>query len=296
MTMERTPVTGNDCLADAMPAPPSGGAGSRTLSWHWPTFAALLETIPEKRPADVWGSHCDGWDHDSFRGTPDMPAALALARDGWHEGADRARAMLDRLAVSRPVARKASRFAVAGSIPDVPRYLAGNPLNMRALAMAPTARAPIVTLVSDACAGYNVPPSKFEALAASLAAIVDRLEAAGFRVEVVAGFRTTSGAMTLEAAWLAKAAQDALDLPRFALAVGHPSMARRFAFAAFFMDRRAKPMGVGLGGVARLDRAPDRRGCFITPSPADMTGRDEADFDKTVAALRAQGCPGLAED
>lgn len=303
-------------LALFLPDIPDNGMGVARL--HFDSLGDLAALVSERAPDDA---HCiAGWKpHDKkFHGNArTMADALRMAREGWREGAERARPLLDRVKVARPTKRALVRYDVAGAVPNVPRYLAGNPLNMRTFQRSATSQRPVITIVASTAAPWFIEAETFEGLAVAAMAIVDRLEDSGFRVEIIAGRRESSETgnnaarkgtgennklgYRSEMFFRLKAADDAMDLDRIAFGIGHPAVHRRILFAAGGMhpDYKAS-LGGGQGfaiALSPLERPP---GTYILPSLASLHNDNVRDpvaiFDRAVATLRDQGCPGLAEE
>lgn len=296
-------------FADILPPIPDNG--TRTARLHFDSLSELAALIPDSprkgRPGSAWTEK----DDISFYGVT-MTEARRLARDGWQEGAERVQPLLDRVKTARPTRKALTRWDVAGAVPSVPRYLAGNPLHMRTRQISATTQQPIITLISSTSAPWWTATDTFERLACAAAAIVDRLEDAGFRVEIIAGRRESdnpsgAGAATgennalghrCEMFFRVKAAQDSLDLARVAFGIGHPSVHRRLLFAAgvshpAFDESLRTNQGYAVG-LPPLERPP---GAYVLPALAHLEKQVKHDpvavFDHVIETLKAQGCPGL---
>jgi len=295
-------------FADILPPIPENGTPTARLHFvSLSDLAALIPDSPRKgRPGEAWSSK----DQDFYGVT--MAQARTLARDGWQEGAERVQPLLDRVKTARPTRKALTRWDVAGAVPSIPRYLAGNPLHMRTRQIGATSQQPIITIVSNTSAPWYVEPATFENLATAAAAIVDRLEDAGFRVEIIAGRRESSNQTGTAAAtgennalgnrsemmFRAKAAQDSLDLARLVFAIGHVAVHRRLLFAAgnahpAFDDSLGTNQGFAVA-MRPLERPP---GTYVLPALATLHNEIKREpiavFDHTLETLKAQGCPGL---
>jgi hypothetical protein len=289
--------------------------GKPVARMHFDSLTELAAFIPTAAPARLPEGERNHWtaqDETFYGKTKNMKAALALAAEGWKEGAERARPLLDRVKVARPAKKQLTRYDVAGAVAVVPRYLAGNPLAMKTRQTSPTTQSPVITLVSATSAPWYVKPEDFEFAAVAAAAIIDRLEDAGFRVEVIAGRRESNDATGAgtntgenntrgdrsEIYFRLKAAQDALDLDRLVFGLGHPAVHRRLLFAAAAMHPSyKKSIGYCQGYAVSLDNLERPAGTFILPSMLSVNKGSHKDavsvFDKAVEVLKAQGCPGL---
>jgi hypothetical protein len=310
VTIATLPADGSRAaFADILPPIPDNGTPVARL--HFDSLGDLAALIPDSprkgRPGSAWRDN----DDKDFYGVT-MTEARTLARDGWQEGAERVQPLLDRVKTARPTRKALTRWDVAGAVPSIPRYLAGNPLHMRTRQISATSQQPIITLISSTSAPWWTATATFERLACAAAAIVDRLEDAGFRVEIIAGRRESSngtGAGTAtgdnnalghrsEMFFRVKAAQDSLDLARVAFGIGHPSVHRRLLFAAgnshpAFDESLGDNQGFAVG-LPPLERP---LGAYILPALAHLEKQVKHDpvavFDHVIETLKAQGCPGL---
>jgi len=310
MSIATLPADGTRAaFADILPPIPDNGTPVARL--HFDSLGDLAAMIPDSprkgRPGSAW---IDDNDRDFYGVT--LTEARRLARDGWQEGAERVQPLLDRVKTARPTRKALTRWDVAGAVPSIPRYLAGNPLHMRTRQISATSQQPIITLISSTSAPWWTATATFERLATAAAAIVDRLEDAGFRVEIIAGRRESSdpsGAGSASGAnnarghrsemfFRVKAAQDGLDLARVAFGIGHPSVHRRLLFAAgnshpAFDASLGDSQGFAVG-LPPLERPP---GAYVLPALAHLEKQVKHDpvavFDHVIETLKAQGCPGL---
>jgi hypothetical protein len=278
-------------------------AAKSIASIHFDTMAELMEYVPTHDP--YGDRHCgSAWSSSKeFSGTKSMAEALRYARDGWEEGAERARPLLDKIKTARPVRKALVKWGVAGAIPSVPRYLSGDPMHMRTVGMTASSRQPVVTLVANWSTPAHVSSRVFECSAVAAAAICDRLEDAGYRVEIIAGRRScsnTGGQKGHVADMFAriKAAEDAMDLARVAFGLGHPSALRRlsFAIASIHPDFRAATeyLQGHASDFGELEMPP---GTYTLPANKNVASECGVDpmksFDYVLASLIKQGCPGL---
>lgn len=288
--------------------PALSGKAESVARLHFDNMAAFAEAVPEHDPGR--NRHCGGaWEQGSstvmFTLTKGMAEALTLARNGWEEGAERARPLLEKIKTARPVRKTLSRWDVAGAVPSVPRYLAGNPMHMKTQAMSASNRQPVLTIVSNWSTPAHVDAKVFESSAVAAAAICDRLEDAGFRVEIIAG-RRCSSALDGEAGHVAetfakiKAAEDSLDLARLAFGLGHPSALRRLSFAICSMHPDMKKATIyGQGYASSFDKAERPPGTYSMPANKGVEAACGTDplktFDYVLKHLKGQGCPGLED-
>lgn len=293
-------------FAPFLPDMPENGEPVARL--HFDSLGDMAALIPRKPPKGA--PHHDCWQEDSAFYGVSTTEAHRLAAEGWQEGAARAALLMDRIKTARPTRKALTRWDVAGALPSVPRYLSGNPLNMRQMQRSASSQQPVITIATEIGGPSSVETRTFEARAVAAAAIVDRLEDAGFRVEILGGMRSSnSGTGVREATgannalgkraevfFRVKAAQDTLDLARVAFGLGHPSATRRLCFQAMSSHPDFYPViSYGMGytvPLAPLDRPP---GTYTLPPlmKLDQIRKAEDVFDAVLSHLKNQGCPGL---
>lgn len=170
---------------------------------------------------------------DSVRNAPSrswdlgvgMAGAKRLMRDGWEDGVKQLHALAATVPNNVIVTRQ---YGTAGELPDVPRYLAGDPLNMvhRGKTKVPK---PTMTIVVSIGASCMVDAQEMWNFGAALTALVDRLESRRVRVELM-GAWVSLLQVRFCASWHIKRAEDHLDLSAVAFSLAHPAMLRRIGF------------------------------------------------------------------
>lgn len=162
-------------------------------------------------------THSDGAE---FMGSDDYTSGVALIRSGWPAGAERARAMAEKLDNVLASASRRETFRtewdVAGDEADVSRFLSGEPENMALSVPVPAEGdgGAVVRLAIKGGGSAGVSAETFARAAVLIAAAVDRMEAAGRRVEVWVYYAARFGTELAEVWHLLKRAEDSIDLPR----------------------------------------------------------------------------------
>jgi len=274
------------------------------LKWHstWDTPEAFARHIASLDKEKAWSD--SGWDGDeTFTGTKNMEEALKLAEGGWQEGAEHVLKLQGNILAANPQLPKTVKYSMAGSIPNVPRAIAGNPINMKALDLSLSRRRPVLTIMTAMHANWTISKDAITNRAAVVAAIIDMIEAAGYACEVIA-FAPSIGHgenEVVSTSVIIKASTQPLDVARLAYGVGHSSMFRRLIFADWGSDPMLKKiLGRGLGmchfDVSKLQNT----GIYVLPSVED--NRELFKDAKTSATkglafligkLRDQGCPAF---
>jgi len=278
------------------------------FDWHsaWSSPEKFGAHVEKLKPA--WEDA--GWtESERFTKTKNMEEAIKLSKDAWPEGRRMVAGMRDKVLSRWPLRKKPIKYGVVGSVPCVPRAVAGDPNNMMDYGSAHSRKRPVITLVSDMCASYNISAETICNRSAVIAAIVDQIESQGYACEVIAmcvsnsnekrGFRANVSVRLKEAGV-------PVDTGRLAFGLGHASMFRRFVFAAWGSDRDCK-LGCGLGHVVGLSKEEQKemaerkfyyvkslQNCsekFDTPEKAMTEG-----LEWQIGELRQLGCPAFAEE
>lgn len=284
------PTTARECRFDGdRPTP------SKLVRHHFTDIADIAAFCPEKKPQGLW--HDRGWDEDAnWRGAT-QAQARQYAVSGWPDGAARASKLRTKLDAIIPSAPRIARYDVAGALPSIPRFLSGDPRNMKRLTQAPSRKAPVITLLMSMGMSAMVDQKALLASCAAASAIVDILENASFRCEVIAYATTGNDGLHCDVAIRAKAADEAVNLSRLSYTIGHPAVFRVFAFQCWGLSRASEGLGFGLGRPVWFKAEPER-GIYVLPNPQKTNcGPDDVKaFWALVGALRDQGCPGIPSD
>lgn len=270
---------------------------------YWSSPEALAAHVAAINPASCWERVAwkAGFD---FTGTDIMYQALDMVRKGWPEGAARVAALRDKIVAIAPVQRRYVRYDIAGAIPNVPRYLAGNPQHMRRIDNAVARQRPVITLLSDISALASVRSNSMENRAAVVAAIVDVIEAAGYATELVAFASASKPGTHVITAASVKASHNTVDLAKIAFALGHPAMLRRLCFATRTGDTFTRELTQSLGRSTELPiEGLSERKIYMIPSInsceakfADEGTASTAGLAHLISELAKQGCPAFASD
>ncbi|MDE5886429.1 MAG: hypothetical protein K2H46_02455 [Muribaculaceae bacterium] len=223
----------------------------------------------------------------NFFGSESFEAANNMMLQGWSEGAARVQKYMN-AGVTATAPKRVIYNSVVGFAPNVPNYLAGNPLNMYNQKRVRTPKK-VVTIVYNCFVGWTVKSAKIEKAAAALFNVISGLEASGVRVELWIGCFTHSSSKTeyLYNAVKVKSAGQPFNLLKMIYPVVHPSFFRRHMFA---IEERA-----GLNacwedyGVAITGKEGQQKACQALRIPSDnvfnyydLTGKTESEIAKMI--------------
>lgn len=275
-----------------------------TLACYYSSPASLAEHCAKIDRNAAWFRYPWKDGDRSKTGSADMAEACDMAINGWPKGAERVAAMRDKIAANIPTQKRIARYGVAGAIPDVPRYLAGNPQHMRRVDTAKARTRPVITLISNMTCNFDVNARYLENRAAVVTAIVDAIESAGYAVNLLAFACGAYSGVSVQTIVNLKESHDAVDIGRLAYGLGHPAMFRRLSWAVWAEDSFCQEIGEGLGSpqdVPNTDLA-SRHIYTIAGLIGDVSPFRDADTAATIGlqrlvnSLREQGCPAFRDD
>ncbi len=157
--------------------------------------------------------------------------AKNAARNGWPEGLAKIAPVLARVdeLIAHALPENVIAWDVTGETPDVGALLSGVPENMMTTEEAEGA-ARMVRVLVNVGASCAVSASTIEARGTIACALVDALERAGYRCEVLAGWVQETRGYTYTTRALIKRAEEPLALDRIVFTLVHPSFMRRILF------------------------------------------------------------------
>lgn len=239
----------------------------------------------------------------SFYGTSSLQECLELAKNGWKEGAEKADKLRGLIAAKIPRSPKLVKYDVAGAVPNVPRAVSGNLLNMKALDLAKSRRRPVLTLVSNMAVNCGVDAAAISNHASVVAALIDQIEEAGYACEVLSTATTKSGygngSKSVATTVRVKQSNQPVDLPRLSFALGHAAFYRRLVFGDWGLEKESSFLGMGLGSACPLDpKALNKQGVYVIPESSNkLFGTEEKAMNEglqyLLLALKRQECPAL---
>lgn len=220
-----------------------GQSRKRRLTLEVDRFDSINELI-----AEVTGPVRQSWERDprytphsttrsKFTLTDNFDHAVSLARKGWPEGLKNMVRDLAQASLTTAYERVPSiHYDVGGMMPDVPRFVSGDPYNMMDFGYDESKSRPIVRLWVPKSVSGAVRTEHVVNYGVALLSHVDRLEEQGFSVELtLVSCSRDSDCKTLYSIQFAtaKRAGDPLDLDTLAFMLAHPSYQRRFIFAMY---------------------------------------------------------------
>lgn len=207
-------------------------------------YVEIAPVLSEKRASES--------SNGTWAGTDTFKQALTLARDGWQNEAHKINQLSSPIIerITSLVERSSIIYDVEGIGIDVARYLDGEPecwqrWDTQYVESQGTRH---VHIVFNVAVSAGIDTEVIRARGAAVAALIESLEYSGARVrlDVALGYGKWEAYINI------KAADQPLDVPRMAYALGNPSMLRRLCFRLLECQPEHKLLGVdeyGYGGI-----------------------------------------------
>lgn len=265
----------------------------------WGSPEAFARHIASQDRKKCW--HDAGWEYgEEWSGSKSMDESLEMAANGWPKGATTVSKIRDRVLAQNPIRKQPIKYGIAGSTPNVPRAISGNPLSMRADEYGRNKRKPVITLICNMSANCGVESGTINNRAAALTALIDQIEVRGYCVEVVATATSYRGNFKAVTSVVVKQSHQPADIGRLAFGLGQASMFRRLVFADWGSSEECRALDRGLGhsGNDAILEGDGSHMIFKVPSAEGVT-KYFKDEDTTATEgvkyltdyLRSQDCP-----
>jgi hypothetical protein len=233
-------------------------------------------------------------DRESWAGTRSFDEAMDMAlRRGWPEGRELLRDSLVSVR-PRPKVYESLEFEVAGAVPCVPVYCAGDPAWMISDPGASTRAAkPIVRIDYNHWVHSGVDIKSMMLRGAAIVSLADSLERQGLSVElrIIGNSKDFDSRATFRYSITYKQAGEPLDLDRAAFAIAHPASMRRLAFSILEQHKELERSMRGNYGVPLYEQNPsgdtrtlDSMTVLFIPGPRGRETPDSANAAVTKAA------------
>jgi hypothetical protein len=226
-----------------------------------------------------------------FNGNVDHAGAVSLARNGWHAGAERVKALADKLMerIAPAVACVGLEHqSGGGSLVDVDRFIAGDPEHF--MEFAPIEARRHVTIEVSGITGWKTPAANIERRGAAILAAILALKARGITADVVWSHiatskrhKTTGATQTCKTTVAVCNGREWLDVESLAFALVHPAMLRQIQFGV----QDALPKSWKLGDKSRYGLA--TAGALTEAQaivPMQHTGDYSSDSEAIALALK----------
>lgn len=209
---------------------------------------------------------------DNHRGTRTFAEALKLANDGWTEKEKEVRALINPMfdAVSSLIEKIDVSYDYEGHNIDVGRFVEGEPECWQKFEtkIVDGSGNKIIRLVFNASVSAGIRPNVIIQRGAAIASLIELLEFAGHRVELILAFcgrefRGSSKEVRNEFYIPVKDANQPMDLAKLIYILAHPSVLRRLYLRAMELetdDEFISDMNVGFGYGRPSEIPEDKRG------------------------------------
>jgi len=242
----------------------------------------------DRQPNEGWdftSTSKSGPDCENHYGTRTFADAVQLAINGWDEGREAMASSVQFAKAKQSTFKRPDwEYGVAGQRACIPSYCAGVPNHMVYMDDTSNRNAmPIVKIYADIGATVGTNSSAMINKGSAIVALVDQIEQAGQRVELIACQRSATRGCAYDEQHVfitVKGADELLDLDRVAFAMAHPSMLRRINFR--IMEFLYPEYVDGYGSVRKFDDLPDDA-MYIPPMYGD---EGYGDMDEALATVQ----------
>ncbi len=164
-----------------------------------------------------------------FFRTENFGEALNLAKNGWKEGLEK---ITQRLPLLLSIGRSKTRINdVAGDLPDIGRFIAGNPDSMTRRVINMGMKRPVIDLLYNGTFAARIEPDTIINYGAAVAVVIDELENSGFTVGLKICSASQNSGVRLSPLVTLKKPGEVTELDRLIFFTAHPSFLRRLVFS-----------------------------------------------------------------
>lgn len=202
--------------------------------YHFDSVSDAMERMCEKSPWESMGKDNDRSSRsgsEEFTGTKSWEESIDLFENGWQKGLEQ---MSDAVAVTATAVSGQSQailMDVAGAYPVPPLAAAGDPFSMVSFNPWERTFSPIVKIQYEIGANWQYKAEQFTSYGAAMMTIINQLELANFRVELVLNWTSSAGSKTRTFSITLKKTHEEFDLDLMGYTMTHPSFFRRQMFA-----------------------------------------------------------------
>jgi hypothetical protein len=191
-----------------------------------------------------------------------LPDAVNLATFGWDgampEALTAAEAAVKTVEKDHELTTFRQVWDVAGSVVDVPLYLAGQPECMIEYPVAPTVKTGrVITLCASMSISGSISPENITARGQVITAFALALSKLGYSLELWLDFTTAVGDYAATVRVMVKGANDVLDPSKVQFAFAHPAVLRALGFAWAHGLPATYRQRLGIGGSYGRTCEPD---------------------------------------
>ena len=209
-------------------------------SQNWPCVTALVDHAAGRKAVAIKSPASRDTDDYGWSGTRTFDDACQIARSGWREGSEMAMKYSGMIwsRIGKLVFRPQVRHYEEGFEWDMDRVLARDPESALDYHNPPSKRLKrgtsknVVKIYVTVDAYYGATAEIMKRRGAAIGALVNGLEQAGRRVELIATCATGRG-QKLSHEIMVKSAGAKPNLPALCYMIGHPSVLRRMLFAVW---------------------------------------------------------------
>lgn len=223
---------------------------------HYDNITKFLEAC-DKPVDDSWSEHTRSsrqeGKRDSWYGNVTYDGAKQMALYGWDKGLAKISESMAR--INKVCERRVMGKHVAGSHPDVARFIAGMPDCMNRRMASDAAKKPCLDIVLNTSYSCAVMPNDIINYGAAIASVIDELENTGYSISLVAGALSNNNDNVHTGCFInIKQQGEAMDIGKLVYFIAHTSFFRRLCFSHWEANNRYSALSNGYGVICDLPR------------------------------------------
>ena len=190
---------------------------------------------------------------NNWHGTSSYEEAVKLAVYGWEKGLSQ---MNDGIAkIQKETTGKVTIKSIAGSHPDVARFIAGMPDCMNTRVYSDAAKKPCIDIAISASYSASIRADQIMNYGIAVASLIDDLESNGYSIQLaVASISINHSNVNQGCLIKIKNHGEAMDMGKLVYFIAHPSFLRRLAFSHWEANNTQSDLYDGYGTIADLPK------------------------------------------
>lgn len=188
-----------------------------------------------------------------WHGTKTYEEAVKLATYGWETGLKQ---MNDGIAkIQKETLGRVMVKSVAGSHPDVARFISGMPDCMNTRVYSDSAKKPCIDIAINASYSASIKPDQIMNYGIAVASLIDDLESNGYSIQLAVASTSINHSNVNQGCLIRiKNHGESMDIGKLVYFIAHPSFLRRLAFSHWEANNKQSDLSYGYGTIADLPK------------------------------------------
>ena len=188
-----------------------------------------------------------------FTGTHTYKEAENLASNGWEHGLKQITNNLS--LINKTVEGGEIIKSIAGSHPDIARFIAGMPDCMNRRVITDSAKKPCLDIVLNGSYGSKISTTQIINYGSAIASIIDDLENSGYSISLTVSATTLPAYKNNYGCMLnLKQQGESMDIGKLIFFIAHPSFLRRLAFSHWETQVTLEALTLRYGKISDLPK------------------------------------------